>query len=401
VLDFGMCPPEFNSILMYTGPGSTPMLAAAAAWDTLATELSSTAASYGSVISGLSGVWTGAAAVAMAGAAERYVTWLSATSVQAEQMAAEAKAAVAAYDAAFAMTVPPPVIAANRALLMLLVATNFFGQNAPAIAATEAHYMEMWAQDATAMYGYAGSASALVSALPIFAGPPVMTTGAGPANPLAAAAQSALTGAQSAVPHVVTSSPSLMSTAPQALPSTTTSSNSALSSLFSPQALATLSMTAYPALMAARIGLMPLSSLMTRALTTGVAPTLAQGIGSGVRVLPALAPGVAGGPGSWGGGFGSAGLGGTGAAASASLGRAATVGVLSVPQSWPTAAPAALSKPVAAMPATSVEAAPQSGIRAPYGMPFAHVATGGRHPNGTTPRFELRSAVMARSPVGG
>ena len=53
------------------------------------------------------------------------------------------------------MTVPPPVIAANRAQLMALIATNFFGQNTPAIAATEAHYSEMWVQDATAMYGYA------------------------------------------------------------------------------------------------------------------------------------------------------------------------------------------------------------------------------------------------------
>jgi len=136
VLDFGAFPPEINSGLMYTGPGPGQMLAAANAWDKLADELSSTAASYGSVTS------------------------LSAITNQAEQTATEAKAAVAAYETAFAMTVPPRVIAANRALLTLLAATNFFGQNAPAIAAAEAHYMEMWAQDAAAMYGYAGSASA-------------------------------------------------------------------------------------------------------------------------------------------------------------------------------------------------------------------------------------------------
>jgi PPE-repeat protein len=69
------------------------------------------------------------------------------------------------------MTVPPPVIAANRVLLMTLVATNFFGQNTPAIAATEAQYMEMWAQDAAAMYSYAGS-SALASELTVFTSPP-------------------------------------------------------------------------------------------------------------------------------------------------------------------------------------------------------------------------------------
>jgi PPE family len=56
-------------------------------------------------------------------------------------------AAVARTEAAFAATVPPPVIAANRALLASLVVTNFLGQNTSTIAATEAHYAEMWAQD--------------------------------------------------------------------------------------------------------------------------------------------------------------------------------------------------------------------------------------------------------------
>jgi len=50
---------------------------------------------------------------------------------------------VAAYEAAFAMTVPPTVVAANRALLLMLIATNFLGQNTPAIMATEAEYVEM------------------------------------------------------------------------------------------------------------------------------------------------------------------------------------------------------------------------------------------------------------------
>ena len=37
---------------------------------------------------------------------------------------------------------------------------QLLGQNTPAIAATEAQYAEMWAQDAAAMYGYAGSSAA-------------------------------------------------------------------------------------------------------------------------------------------------------------------------------------------------------------------------------------------------
>jgi PPE-repeat protein len=62
-------PPEINSGRMYAGPGSGPMLAAAAVWDGLAAELHSAAASYGSVISGLTaGPWLGPASASMAAA---------------------------------------------------------------------------------------------------------------------------------------------------------------------------------------------------------------------------------------------------------------------------------------------------------------------------------------------
>ena len=66
----------------------------------------------------------------------------------------------------------------NRAQLMALIATNFFGQNTPAIAATEAQYMEMWAQDATAMYGYA-AAYETTSTMTPFDEPPQTTNSAG------------------------------------------------------------------------------------------------------------------------------------------------------------------------------------------------------------------------------
>jgi PPE-repeat protein len=91
----------------------------------------------------------------MAAAVAPYVAWMSTTAEQAGQTADQVRSAAAAYEAAFAATVPPPVIARNRVLLMSLVATNILGQNTPAIAATEMHYAEMWAQDAAAMYGYA------------------------------------------------------------------------------------------------------------------------------------------------------------------------------------------------------------------------------------------------------
>ena len=185
MLDFAALPPEINSGLMYTGPGSGPMLAASMAWDALADNLYLTAISYGSVISDLTSSWLGPSSGSMAAAAAPYVSWISATAAQAEQAAAQAKAAVAAYEAAFAMTVPPAVIAANRALLMMLVATNFFGQNTPAIMATEALYVEMWAQDAMAMYGYAGASSAASTLAPFTT--PAQTTDPGGLTALAAA----------------------------------------------------------------------------------------------------------------------------------------------------------------------------------------------------------------------
>ena len=93
-MDFGIYPPEINSARMYTGPGSAPMLTAAEAWQGLAAELHSAANSYQSVVSGLTaGPWLGPASTSMAAAAASYVAWLNATATQAEETAAQAKAA--------------------------------------------------------------------------------------------------------------------------------------------------------------------------------------------------------------------------------------------------------------------------------------------------------------------
>src|SRR6201995_1267451 len=158
-MDFGALPPEINSGRMYAGAGPGPMLTAAATWDELADELSSTASSYQSVVEGLGNSWQGPSSRSMAAAVAPYVAWMNTTAAQAEQAASQASAAAAAYETAFLAHVPPPLIAANRASLMSLIATNVLGQNTPAIAATEAHYAEMWAQDAAAMYGYAGASA--------------------------------------------------------------------------------------------------------------------------------------------------------------------------------------------------------------------------------------------------
>ena len=80
MLDFAQLPPEINSALMYSGPGSGPLLAAAAAWNGLASELHSAACAYGAVIAGLTdGPWQGPAASAMLTAVVPQVAWLLGT----------------------------------------------------------------------------------------------------------------------------------------------------------------------------------------------------------------------------------------------------------------------------------------------------------------------------------
>src|SRR5271157_4517907 len=135
VMNFLILPPEINSARVYLGAGPGPMLEAAAAWEGLAGELGSAAGSFGSVTSGLAGA------------------------------AGQARAAASAFEAAVSATVHPAAVAANRSQLVSLVRSNVLGFNAPAIAAAEAQYEQMWAADVAAMAGYHGGASAVAAQL--------------------------------------------------------------------------------------------------------------------------------------------------------------------------------------------------------------------------------------------
>jgi PPE-repeat protein len=348
-MDFGALPPEINSARMYSGPGSTPMLAAAGAWSGLAADLRWTAADYSSVISGLTSQgWRGPASTSMAAAAAPYAAWMNTTAAQAEQTAAQAAAAAGAYETAFAMTVPPPMIAANRAQLMSLVATNFLGQNTPAILATEAHYAEMWAQDAAAMYGYAG-ASAAASKVTPFSAPAPTTNPAALAGQGAAVSQAAGTSAGT----TQTTLSQLVSTVPTALqglasPASSTSSSglggllSGLNPLASGSGSSTTGLSSWDLLNSTFGGTS--TSVMTQT------PMSAGTVGSFFTSLAQLMQGANGAAGAAGdaagaageaasGGLGSGALGGLGGAVSGGLGRAASIGPLSVPPSWTAVAP--------------------------------------------------------------
>ncbi|MFZ0906414.1 MAG: PPE family protein, partial [Mycobacterium sp.] len=175
VFDFAARPPEINSALMYSGAGAGPLMAASSAFNNLSSELSSNASSYESVINQLTGSeWQGPSSQAMAAAAQPYIAWLDTTAAQLQEAATQATASAAAYEMAFSATIPPMVVAANRAQLAILVATNILGQNTPAIAANEAMYGEFWAQDAAAMFGYAGASAAAATLSPLT--PPAQNT---------------------------------------------------------------------------------------------------------------------------------------------------------------------------------------------------------------------------------
>ncbi|AGC63930.1 PPE family protein [Mycobacterium liflandii 128FXT] len=165
-MTYPMFPPEINSALIEAGPGSAPMLGAAAAWCGLASELRAAAESFASITSDLaSGAWQGPAATAMTQAAAPYAAWLCTATAQSESAASQAGAVATAFEAARTAIVSPVIINANRALTALLANTNFFGLNFPAIAAAEGLYEEMWAQDVAVMSGYHATVSEIWSQL--------------------------------------------------------------------------------------------------------------------------------------------------------------------------------------------------------------------------------------------
>jgi PPE-repeat protein len=368
VFDYGALPPEINSGRMYVGAGSGPLLAAVAAWDGLASELSLAASSYQSTVSELTGgAWLGPASVSMAAAAAPYVGWMNATAAQAEQTADQARAAAAAYEAAFSAHVPPPLIAANRSLLMSLVATNIVGQNTPAIAATEAQYAQMWAQDAAAMYGYAGASAAAMTLTP-FTSPTQNTDPAGTGAQAAAVTSAAGTStgtAQNAVSQVASTLQSLASANPVAVVTNGLNSplNQAISGLFGAYASDNI-ITNAPLIIAGDPFLVmgPLFQLATGAPKVAAAPAIAAAPASELSAAPAGAAGTL--AGSYGSGAGSAGLGGAGV--SAGLGRAGSVGGLSVPQSWATGSPA-IRLAATALPTAGLDGLPAAGATGPGG----------------------------------
>ncbi|ORW38238.1 hypothetical protein AWB90_23370 [Mycobacterium paraense] len=431
-MDFGALPPEINSGRMYLGPGPGTLLTASAGWESLAAELADAASGYQSVIAGLTDEsWLGPTSLSMAAAVTPYISWMTATAAQCEQSATQATAAAAAFETAYAMTVPPPLIAANRAQLMALIATNIFGQNTPAIMATEAEYSEMWAQDAAAMYGYAAN-SAAASAFSAFTSPPQTTNPGGVAGQASAQVGS---NAQTATSQLMSSVPQTLQTL--ATPGAASGTAVSLGSSGASAPLSALSSltgaTGKTATKGASTGASALSGL-TASLTpllsgnTGSVGLDAIGLGSDLAGLGGDGAGLGadgaglgfdgyglsldfaglgsleGADGGAVSGLGNLGpLGGLGAGASASVGQAPSLGTLSVPPTWADAVSS-----VTPLPALDANAMPGGWGAAPASSPttagISKLPLGGmvgRESEGAVQRIGFRPSMFPRSPVAG
>jgi PPE-repeat protein len=395
VLDFAWLPPEINSARIFAGAGSGPLHVAATAWEGLAQDLSASAASFDSVIVGLTtGPWSGPASVSMAAAATPYVGWLTAAAGQAGAAAAQARAAAAAFETALAGTIHPVAVTGNRTTLSALVATNFFGMNAPAIAATEFQYVEMWAADVGAMMGYHTTSTAVASTLTQFDVPPMSLAGlAGWVSQLGSQVTSEVSSLGSSVTGVLSGAgSSLMSAVSGVSLSSLESAASGLSPLTS---VAQIAM--YPASMA----ISPLMSVFQMAGNSGagaagLAGANAAGLaGDATKFVGSAVPDLKpfGGAGGLGGGMG------------ADLGKARLVGAMSVPPTWQGSMPARMVSSamsgMGGMPnaaAAMAGAAQAGGGMTPMPMPMGGGMGAGGMPGGMMGRGGASPHVLQNRP---
>lgn len=421
MIDYAALSPEVNSGRLYAGPGSAPMMAVASAWRGLAAEITSALTSTETTLSQLvDEEWMGPASASMTAAAKPYLAWLTDTATKAEEAATKATAAAAAFEAAHAATPPPTVIAANRAQQKQLVATNVVGQNSAAIMASDAQYLQMWAQAAQVMYSYAASSSTATKVAP-FSEPAQATNPDGSANQAAAVSQAGSTAAGNTAQTA-----QLISSVPNAL-QTLTSPAQATTSGLPPATLAGLveaffrnasingvvSLLSYPlnggmSFAGTSAAFMPASLIptMTTFFSGGGFNALGGGAaGAGIGAL--LAPG---GPlsslGALGGGSAAAGAASafaasaTSPAVSAGIGQATLVGELSAPQTWAAAVPenAATAGALQASSWTTPEEV-ESMAAIPGGMPIGAERGGGLGLG--TPRYGFKPTVMPRPVVAG
>lgn len=406
-MEYWTAPPEVTSTKMYTGPGSDPMEAAAAAWSQLGAEMKSAAAAYRSIIGQLGGEeWLGPASAAMVTAVAPYLAWMHATGEQAEQAAMQARSASAAFQMAHSMTVPPISVMANRALLQKLVATNVLGQNTPSIAATEAEHHEMWAQDAVAMSGYHAQAAAATK-LSDFMSPPNPTNPAGQVSQAAAVSQAAGNSAGTHAPAASGALQSMVNSA--AAQSAAGAPPSGAADLLADPNYILGNQTLGNAISSTNLGANNICAVWrgfsgitgAQKLMTEFAKDAAKGAADAAQGMAQGAAGAAQGAANAAGGLGGI---------AGNLGQAGSIGGLSVPPSWAPPAPPATAlgpvsggswQPVGPGILGNTPMTPPAGMPGVPGVPAAAGAAGAGFRGFGAPRYGTQLTVMPRRPFGG
>ena len=388
--DYGGLPPEINSGRIWAGPGSGALIESAAAWQALAAELGSAGAAMQAVLEALGTSWLGPSSMTMAAAAAPYVAWMLAVAAQSQEAAVAAGNAAMAFEAAHAGVVPPPEIEENRVRLATLIATNFFGCNSGAIAATEADYDRMWGQDATVLYGYAADAAGVTASLVPFMPPAPTANPAGFAGQAASLAQASGTAAGNAAEKASTAG-TQAAQLPGGMDAQTMLSMGPQLMGAIPSVLQGFAQPAMGGFSAPMQSLGQFSGLMSPFLGMMGNPGLTSGLGA---AAPAAA--AAGGP-ALGAGMG--GLGGAGGGISAGLGGAGRLGGLSVPATWAASSSggAAPAVPLSVTGGASAQAAPVSaGGAGMGGAPVAAMAPRDSDGGGGEPRYGTPVRVLPR-----
>ncbi|CCK59220.1 PPE family protein [Mycobacterium canetti] len=364
-MDFTIFPPEFNSLNIQGS--ARPLLVAANAWKNLSNELSYAASRFESEINGLITSWRGPSSTIMAAAVAPFQAWIVTTASLAELVADHISVVAGAYEAAHAAHVPLPVIETNRLTRLALATTNIFGIHTPTIFALDALYAEYWSQDGEAMNLYAAMAAAAARLTPFSPPAPIANPGA-LAGRLAALAHA---------PHAATQPLArlydLISSVSETLRAFAAPATSNLPS----KVWTLMTKSSYP-LMAARISSIPVEYMLAFVEGSNMGQIMGQ------LAVRSLAPAVKGPlellPNA------------VGPAVSATLGKADTIGGLSVPPSW------VADKSITPL-ATTV---PTSAAGGPARTPWAQLGLASLAGGAVTAvAARTRPSVIPRSPATG
>ncbi|MBS4099915.1 PPE family protein [Tsukamurella paurometabola] len=178
--------PEINVGLLMSGAGPAPATAAAAAWASVAASVSARSAFLQSLLPRLAASWQAPETALMTRNVAIYLAHNEALRTQALLASTRHTKQAADYSAALAGMAQIPEIVANHVTHAVLQATNFLGVNTAAIAANEAQYAAMWAQNAGMMTTYLANSTANMTFEP-FLPPKPLATSIGVPIPAAAA----------------------------------------------------------------------------------------------------------------------------------------------------------------------------------------------------------------------